>query len=111
MNLEHLNLDQHNIPEDADIQISVFLIASDLKTRKLVNGLVSIGCDNSFSIPELCDLVLAMVGFDARPNELYNFYFDLLDSHCKSVTHENDPPIKQAFRIYKILKKEAAKTV
>lgn len=106
MNLEHLNLDQHNIPEDADIQITVFLIASDLKTRKLVNGLVAIGCDSCFCIPELCDVILAMIGFDDRPNELYTFYFGLLDSYCKNVTHENDPPIKQAFRIYKTLKKE-----
>jgi hypothetical protein len=106
MNLEYLNLDQHNIPEDADTQVAVFLIASDLKARRLINGLADIGCDNCFCIPELCDLILAMIGFDDRPNELYDFYFNLLDSHCKSVTHENDPPVKQAFSIYKILKKK-----
>lgn len=109
MNLEHLNLDQYNIPDDADTQVAVFLIASDLKTQRLIKGLTSIGCDNCFCIPELCDLVLAMIGFEDRPDELYNRYFDLLDSHCGSVTDKNDLPAKQAFRIYKILKKERLK--
>lgn len=61
MNLKHLNLDLHNIPEDAEIQVSVFLIASDLKTRKLVHTMTSIGCDSCFCVSDLCDLVLAIV--------------------------------------------------
>lgn len=100
MNLKHLNLDLFGIPEDAGIQLPVFLIAADLKTRKLINALTGIGCDGSFCVPDLCDLVLAYVGFDDRPNELYDFYFDLLDRECDKVSHENDTPIREAYTIY-----------
>jgi hypothetical protein len=103
MNLKYLNLDLYGIPEDAEIQIPVFLIAADLKNRKLTNALASIGCDNCFCASDLCDLILALTGFEDRPNELYDFYFDLLNQNCEKVTHENDLPIKEAFGIYKDL--------
>jgi hypothetical protein len=103
MNLKYLNLDLYSIPEDAEIQIPVFLIAADLKTRKLINALTSIGCDGSFCVSDLCDLVFAFVGFEDRPNELYDYYFELLDQYCEKVTHQNDIPIKEAFCIYKEL--------
>lgn len=103
MNLEWLNLDLHGIPEDAEIQIPVFLISEDLKGRKLINGLTSIGCDACFCTSDLCDLVLAYVGFNDRPNELYDFYFELLDDHCDKVSHKNSQPIKEALKVYEIL--------
>lgn len=108
MNLTHLNLDLYDLPyEEEKIQITIFLIAAELKSRKLVNGLTSIGCDSCFCIPELCDLVLAMIGFNDRPNELYEDYFDLLDEHCDKVSHENDLPVKEAVSVYKSLKHKA----
>jgi hypothetical protein len=106
MNLKHLNLDLHGVPDDTRIQISVFLISEDLKTRKLVNGLINIGCDSCFCVGELCDLVLAYMGFDDRPNDLYGFYFELLDRYCETVSHENDRPIKEALKIYAELRRE-----
>lgn len=106
MNLKHLNLDLYNIPKDDETQITIFLIASDLKTRKLINGLTSIGCDNCFCVSDLCDLILAMIGFKVRPNQLYDFYFDVLDRYCDKVTQDNDLPINEAFSVYKILKIE-----
>jgi hypothetical protein len=109
MNLRHLNLDLYGIPEDAGIQLPVFLIASDLKARKLINALTGIGCDGSFCVPDLCDLVLAFVGFDDRPNELYDFYFELLDRECDKVSHENDIPIREAYNIYNELLVERRK--
>lgn len=107
MNLKHLNLDLYGIPEDENIQITVLLIAAELKSRKLINGLTSIGCDSCFCIPDFCDLVLAFTGFNDRPNEIYDYYFNLLDQHCDNVTHENDLPIKEAMNIYNQLKDKA----
>jgi hypothetical protein len=109
MNLKYLNLDLYGVPEDAEVQIPVFLIATELKSRKLVNGLTSIGCDTCFCTSDLCDLVLAMVGFEDRPNELYDFYFKLLDQYCDKVTLENVLPINEALSIYKILKENKQK--
>jgi hypothetical protein len=103
MNLKHLNLDQHGISDDVEIQIPVFLISEELKARKLLNALESIGCDACFCVTDLCDLVLAYVGFDDRPNELYDFYFELLDRYCEKVSPENDKPVREALRIFTAL--------
>ena len=108
MDLQYLNLDLHNIPQDESTQVTVFLIAADLKCRMLIKGLTSIGCDACFCIPEFCDLVLAYVGFNDRPNELYDYYFELLDRHCDRVNHRNDPPIREAMHIYNQLMQDRA---
>lgn len=57
-------------------------------------------------MPDLSDLVLSLVGFDDRPNGLYNYYFYLLDQHCGRVTHPNDLPISEAMIIYGKLRNE-----
>jgi len=108
MDLTHLNLDLYNLPyKEEETQVTIVLIAAELKSRKLINGLTNIGCDSCFCIPELCDLVLAMVGFNDRPDELYDYYFDLLDKYCDKVSHENELPIKEAVSVYKSLKRKA----
>jgi hypothetical protein len=104
MNLKHLDLDLYNIPENTEVQMTVFLIAAELQSRKLMQAFASIGCDACFCIPDLCDLVLALAGFEDRSNELYEYYFDLLKQYCEKVTHENDLPINEAFDIYNQLK-------
>lgn len=103
MNLEHLNLDHHSVSIDNDLRIPVFLIAEDLKARKLINAFATIGCDGSFCTPDLCELVLAYAGFDDRQSELYDLYFRLLDFHCHSVSNENNKPIKEALEIFATL--------
>lgn len=100
MNLNYLNLDLYGIPEDAEIQLPVFLIAADLKSRKLMNALTSIGCDACFCVADFCDVVFSFIGFDDRPNELYDFYFQLLERECDNVTYKNDTPIREAYKIY-----------
>jgi hypothetical protein len=109
INLKHLHLDEHGISDDVEIQIPVFLIAEELKARKLLNTLKSIGCDDCFCITDLCDLVLAYVGFDDRPNDLYDFYFALLDRYCEKVNHENDKPVREALKIFTALLVEKEK--
>lgn len=103
MNLKSLHLDQDGIPDDIAIQIPVFLISEELKARKLFNALKSIGCDDSFCLTDLCDLVLAYIGFEDRPDELYDFYFFLLDSYCHHVDHESNRPVKYAYEIFTTL--------
>lgn len=103
INLRHLNLEQHGISDDPEIQIPVFLISEELKGRKLLHVMKSIGCDDCLCITDLCDLVLAYAGFDDRPNELYDFYFALLDGYCEKVDYENEKPVRLALKIYTAL--------
>jgi hypothetical protein len=103
MNLDHLNLS--DVPADIsqDAKILLFLISEDLKGRRLINGLTDIGCEGSFCTTNLCELVLAYAGFDDRENELYDFYFELVDRYCVNVSHRNHTPIKEALIIYEKL--------
>jgi hypothetical protein len=109
MNLKHLNLDLYGVPEDTRIQISVFLISEDLKARKLIRGLINIGCEACFCIGDLCDLVLAFTEFDEPPGDIYDFYYALLDRYCENISHTNDRPIKEAFEIYTELTREKSR--
>jgi hypothetical protein len=104
MNLKHLDLDLYDLPEDEELQITVFLIAAELQSRKMMKAFASIGCDACFCIPDLCDLVLAFIGFNDRPNELYEYYFDLIKQYCEEVTYDNNLPIREALYIYNDLK-------
>jgi hypothetical protein len=99
MNLKILNRDFYNMPEHWETQVTVLLIASELKSRKLFNDLKAVK-RNTICMPDLSDLVLSLAGFSDRPNGLYAFYFNLLDLHCGKVTHPNDLPIEEAMRIY-----------
>lgn len=64
MELLRPNLNYYNIPEEA--QLVVTLIIEDLRVRKLMNGLTHIGCDGSYLLPDLSNLILALVGFNDR---------------------------------------------
>ena len=103
MNLKHLNLDLHHVHGEEQMQIAIVLIAAELQSQKLISGLTAIGCDACFCVPDLSDLVLAFLGFDERPNKLYERYFELLDKHRDKVTRENRVPVKEAIEIFKEL--------
>jgi hypothetical protein len=105
MNLKLLNRNFYGMPEHWETQVTVLLIASELKSRKLINDLKAIG-RNTFCMPDLSDLVLSLAGFNDRPNGLYTYYFNLLDQHCGKVTHPDDLPIEEAMSIYGKLRNE-----
>lgn len=104
LNLEHLNLDLHGVEGDNDTKIILVLIASELKCNKLLKALTQIGCDACFCVPDLSDLVLALLGFDERSNDLYDYYFELLNRYCEEVTYTNKLAINEAITIYEELK-------
>lgn len=109
MNLKPLNLDLYGLHGDEQMQIAVVLIAAELQSQKLINGLTNIGCDACYCVPDLSDLVLAFTGFDERPNKLYERYFELLDKYREKVTRENRFPVKEAIEIFTELQR--AKTL
>jgi hypothetical protein len=106
-----LNLDLFGMPDDNNTQMAVFLIIADLKTRKLINALTSIGCDACFCMSDLFSLVFIFVGFTHLTDQLTDFYFELLDKYCDNVSHEKTMPIKEAIMIYQELKSWKQKSV
>ena len=84
----------------ADLDLILFLIQEELKSTKLFNGLAAIGLDDCSYQSHFSTVVLASVGFDNRPDDLYDFYMKLIDRRSKKIKPDNDSITKQAFRVY-----------
>jgi hypothetical protein len=84
----------------AGIEFTLFLIQEDLKSNRLFSGLRKAGLESSYYRPDFSAVVLESVGFIERPDELFDFYFDLLDN-CSEKAEENYERIgKLTFSIY-----------
>jgi hypothetical protein len=84
----------------SDIELVLYLIKEELKTRKFFNGLSQIDCDGSFYQPDLSQLVLTIIGFDERPDDLYDFYFRLVERHIEKIGPDHEKVIQESFEIY-----------
>lgn len=69
-----------------NVEVTLFLIKEELKTRKFFNGLSQIDLDGSFYQADLSQLVLTTIGFDERPDDLYDFYFRLMERHSERLS-------------------------
>ena len=103
-----VTVSQTGVPEGAGGTTS-FTPTSDLQpsTRMYWRARMVQGTTNSdWTSPAMFKTKL--VGYN-RPNELYDFYFELLDRECDKVSHENDIPIREAYNIYNELLVERRK--
>jgi hypothetical protein len=64
-------------------EMTLFLIGEEMKNRRLINRLEQAGFNTDFSNSDLSILILSLVGFDHRPDELYNWYSTALDNACE----------------------------
>jgi len=71
------------LPQSAEMPL--FLISEEMKNRRQILRLEQAGFDTTFS----CDLslfILSLAGFDPRPDELYEWYTDVLDTCCEKAS-------------------------
>jgi hypothetical protein len=82
--------------------MTIFLIAEDLRNRKLIQQLEKEG--SSANAGDLCKLVFGLMGGENRTDELYTFYFRQLEEHTISLDlSENIDLHETAFAIYRKL--------
>lgn len=82
-------------------EIILFMIREELKNRKLTSGLDNIGFDSSHCSLDMGILILAFMGFDSRPDELFRWYYDTLDIYAEQADpHKNDRLNQLAFDFY-----------
>jgi hypothetical protein len=98
MRLKYLKTDLVKLP--ADIELTLYLIKEELKTRKFFSGLSQIDCDGSFYQSDLSQLVLTTAGFGERPDDLYDFYFRLMERHSEKLEPNHEKVIKASFEVY-----------
>jgi hypothetical protein len=98
MKLKRLNVRLIRLP--ADVEVTLFHIREALKARKLFNTLCEVGFDDSYFHSDFSEFVLASIGFDDRPDDLYSWYSALLDKHSKKTEADNEKLTRAAIKIY-----------
>ncbi|GAL87773.1 hypothetical protein MYP_5004 [Sporocytophaga myxococcoides] len=95
------NLNLVKLP--AKEELTIFLIAEDIRNRKIMKSLEKEGFDTA-DAGDLSKLVLGLVGIENRTDGLYTFYFNQLDEHAVEFDlSENTELHEKAFYIYKEL--------
>jgi len=98
MQLKHANVRLVKLP--ANIDLILFLIQEELKTTRLFNGLSELGLNDCFYQSHFATVILASMGFRERPDDLYEFYLDLITMRSKKLKPNNDSVAYQAFKVY-----------
>jgi hypothetical protein len=88
-------------PERFDLIL--YLIREELKSRKFFSGLQRLGLDYCFYQPHLDKPILAAVGFDDPPDEVYKFYFKLIEKRSRKIREDEESITTQARKVWKTL--------
>lgn len=84
----------------AEIDLILFLIQEELKSTKLFDGLAEAGFSDCYYQSHFGTVILATAGFTDRPDDLYEFYMDLIAKRSKKIKPDTNSITKQAFRVY-----------
>lgn len=109
MNPKPMNLPLIKLP--SQIEHTLYLIKEELKSRKFFDSLRAIGLEDCWYHPDLSILILGQIGFKERPDELYNFYYDLLGEYSERVEPDNDVIMELALQIHAALVAEKKKSM
>lgn len=96
----------------SDNEIAVYLIKAELKHSKFTKGLERVGFDTSFINVDFGRLILKLLGFKKRPDEMYESYYDLLEQYLDKVEINGSEDIydRLALDILTVLKGEKIKS-
>ena len=84
----------------SDIELILFMIKEELKNTKFFNGLGKVGLEDCFYQSHFGELVLGYMGFDDIPDDLLEFYCDLIDKYSEKIEEDNKLITKYAFDVY-----------
>jgi hypothetical protein len=83
------------------VEMTLFLIGEEMKSRQLLNRLENAGFDTAHAHADLSVLILSLIGFDPRPDELYEWYDEKLNQACKKVNPADSEEWKEVvFEFY-----------
>ncbi|GHN01135.1 hypothetical protein WSM22_26240 [Cytophagales bacterium WSM2-2] len=68
-----------NLPRESDL--CIFLIREELKSWKFFNYLRQTDLDGSMYQMDLSEAILSLVGITDPADEVYDFYYDLIEKH------------------------------
>lgn len=98
MQLKYANARLVKLP--ADVDLILYLIQEELKATRLVNGLSDVGLGETFYQVQFATVVLAAAGFKERPDDLHEFYVDLINRRSEKLKPNHNSVARQAFKVY-----------
>ena len=84
----------------------LFLIAQELKIRRLFIGLQKAGFDDCHFEPHLDKLILSELGLDDGRDETLELYCRVVEKRSKKIKLKNSSVMKQARKVYRELVRE-----
>ena len=73
----------HLIDLPPKVQLTLFLIGEELKSRKFFNALRTVGLDHSYYQPHLDEAILTSVGLDDDSDEVFELYYTEVEKRCR----------------------------
>ncbi len=99
MQIEAENLPFFKLSDSQDMIL--FLIKKELQGTKFTVELGNVGFDTSLYSPDLGVLILSLMGFGVRTDELWNWYFDKLFTYSEKVDLGDVDAVRElAFEFY-----------
>lgn len=95
------------IPDN--IQLSIYLIKEELKSRKLFHALHEVGLDDCYFQPHLDVLIMESLGLCDGTDETFSMYEEIMDRRSKKIEADHDSIMKQALKVYHELLNEKEK--
>lgn len=84
----------------SEVQVQLYLIKEELKSRKLFQALHQVGLDDCYFQPHLDSLILKSIGLDDHTDETFNKYDDIVEKRSKKIEADYGSIMKQALKAY-----------
>lgn len=87
-----------------EIDLTLFLIREELKSKKFTNDLENIGFDLTFFSSDFSRIICSLIGLNNRTDEFYEWYDNEINIFCKEIDLSDGLKLTEhAFNFYIIL--------
>lgn len=93
----------------ASLDLTLYLIREDLKSHKLFSVINELGMGHCPYQPQLGKAVLAQLKMDDGSDEIFQFYYKLIEKRSKKIGPDNESMMKQVMKVYGKLVEEKQK--
>lgn len=88
------------------LDLTLYLIREELKSEKFFNAMNELGMADCPYQPHLAKPILAQMKMDDGSDELYDFYYALLQKRSRRIKRDQKSLMKQTMKVYVELVKE-----
>jgi len=87
------------------MQMSIYLIKEELKSRKFFRTLQEMGLDDCYFQPHLDTLILRSLDLDDDSDKTFDAYYEIIEHRSKKIDADDESIMKQALKVYMELKR------